>query len=41
MLFRSVQYERVRMGTLANRAEDILLDHIGDRADDYLQAVLR
>ncbi len=36
-----VQYERVRMGTLANRAEDILLDHIGDRADDYLQAVLR
>lgn len=36
-----LQYERIRVGILENRPEDILLDHIGSRADDYLQAILR
>lgn len=32
------QYYRIRAGQLANNAEDILLDRIGDRIDDYLYA---
>lgn len=36
-----VQYLRVREGSLANRAGDILMDRIGDRMDDYLYAVVR
>lgn len=35
------QYTRVREGTLQNRAEDILMDHIGDWIDDYLYATVR
>ena len=35
-----VQYQRVRAGRLSLRAEDLLMDRIGDRMDDYLDAVL-
>ncbi len=35
------QYERVRTGALPDRAEDILIDRVGDRIDDYIYAVLR
>lgn len=34
------QYERVRSGTLPDRAADLLIDHIGDWIDDYLYATL-
>lgn len=36
-----LQYRRVRDGVLKNQAEDILLDYIGDRIDDYIYATLR
>lgn len=36
-----LQYIRVREGQLSPKAEDILIDHIGDRMDDYLYAVIR
>lgn len=35
------QYAKVRSGKLANQAEDLLIDRIGDCADDYLFAVIR
>lgn len=35
-----IQYTRVRNGTLANRADDLLIDHIGDCIDEYLYATL-
>ena len=35
-----VQYTRVRNGLLANRVDDLLIDHIGDAIDDYLYATL-
>ena len=34
------QYERVRSGTLPDRAADLLIDHIGDWIDEYLYATL-
>mgnify|MGYP003293925244 CR=1 FL=1 len=34
------QYARIRSGLLQNRAEDILIDRVGDCIDDYLYAVL-
>lgn len=34
------QYERLRAGTLSDRAADLLIDHIGDWIDDYLYATL-
>lgn len=33
------QYRRVRDGQLGTRAEDLLMDHVGDWIDDYLYAV--
>lgn len=35
-----MQYLRVRSGELEARAEELLIDRIGDRIDDYLYAVL-
>lgn len=34
------QYTKVRSGLLKNRAEDLLIDRVGDCIDDYLYAVL-
>ena len=34
------QYAKIRSGLLQNRAEDILIDRVGDCLDDYLYAVL-
>lgn len=34
------QYQRVRAGTLALRAADLLIDHVGDCIDDYLYATM-
>ncbi len=36
--FMPVQYVRVREGTLPNRPEDLIIDHIGDTIDEYLYA---
>lgn len=35
-----LQNQRVRSGVLSVQAKDLLIDHIGDCIDDYLQAVL-
>ena len=35
------QYAAVRAGNIQNRAEDLLIDHIGDRIDDYLFATVQ
>lgn len=35
-----VQYQRVRDGQLSPRAEDLLMDHVGDWIDDYLYATM-
>lgn len=34
------QYQRVRSGQLSLRAEDLLMDHVGDWIDDYLYATI-
>lgn len=34
------QYEKVRSGLLRNKAEDLLIDRVGNCIDDYLYAVL-
>lgn len=36
-----VQYARVHAGILPPKAEDLLMDRVGDCIDDYLYAVLR
>jgi len=36
--FMPVQYARVRAGSLRNAADDLILDRIGDCADDYIFA---
>lgn len=38
--YMPVQYARVHEGQLALRAEDLLIDRVGDCIDDYLYAVL-
>lgn len=35
-----IQYQRVRDGQLSPRAEDLLMDHVGDWIDDYLYATI-
>jgi D-tagatose-1,6-bisphosphate aldolase subunit GatZ/KbaZ len=37
--FMPIQYVRVREGCLANAADDLILDRIGDYIDDYIFAV--
>jgi len=37
--FMPMQYARVRDGTLANDADDLILDRIGDCIDDYIYAI--
>lgn len=34
-----LQYQRLCCGQLSARAEDLLMDHVGDRIDDYLYAI--
>ncbi len=41
MQYLPVQYEAVRSGALENEARALLIDHIGDRIDDYLYAIMR
>lgn len=41
MQYLPMQYQAVRTGALANTAEALLIDHIGDRIDDYLYAITR
>ncbi len=36
-----MQYQRVRSGRLPLRAEHLLIDHVGDRIDDYLHATIK
>jgi len=38
--YMPVQYRKVRSGELENKAEALLLDHIGDCCDDYLYATV-
>ena len=35
------QYQRVRGGQLPLRAENLLIDHVGDWIDDYLYATIK
>ncbi len=35
------QYHRVRGGQLSMRAEDLLVDHVGDWIDDYMYATIK
>ena len=39
--YMPVQYARVHVGILPPKAEDLLMDRVGDCIDDYLYAVLR
>lgn len=39
--YMPVQYARVHAGILPPKAEDLLMDRVGDCIDDYLYAVLR
>lgn len=41
MQYMPVQYEAVRSGAVGNDAQALLIDHIGDRIDDYLYAITR